>query len=699
MKAGCSIRENGINEDHDPASTQNTLPGINEDHDPASTQNTLPGLNLESSYPTDKGSFDNEVTDSIKRSILLFGPCRPNIEFPGTNLRGTIRRFSSNYYFMSTKMGSRIPRAWLCYSVILDKVYCEVCWLFANRSNSSFTPEWIDGINDWQHLSQKVKSHEQNSLIHLEATKLRTVWLKNGTIDKELETQISNEAKLVNLLAEFDPVLQTLLNNKENHIKYLSPTIQNELIGILGSIKIKESFLGFFEIHYHGAVDYKNLISQLLHNLGLDINKCKGQGYDGASVMSGIYSGLQKRINDIVPNAMYVHCCAHNLNLVVCDAAKSSDKAMRFFETVQSVFNFFGGSAPRWALLALGEDNATAVRKKVLKKVCATRWEARHNAVFALKERFVDVLKTLTVISLTSKKNEEIVQSKTLQKKIENIEFILLLCVWENILRSVQPVSKCLQSNDINIQNACYLLQQTIGTLEHLRENYDSVLNTAKCICNKWGITTQSVSKRQRYAKLYFDEVDGDRRLNVTEDNFKIKIFLPIIDTALAQLHNRFTGLNEVMNTFEFLNPSKLKNSEESSIIKSSYDFVLKYKSDINSDFTRQVLSITTLIGPEQSDIRDLINFIIQNDMACSFPDVLTACLIFLTIPVTVASAERSFSKLKLIKNYLRNSMSQNRLSNIAILNIERSRTDELDIEKIIDNFANAKARKKNFLC
>ncbi|XP_025191891.1 uncharacterized protein LOC112592118 [Melanaphis sacchari] len=153
------------------------------------------------------------------------------------------------------------------------------------------------------------------------------------------------------------------------------------------------------------------------------------------------------------------------------------------------------------------------------------------------------------------------------------------------------------------------------------------------------------------------------------------------------------------MNTFEFLNPSKLKNSVESSIIKSSYDFVLKYKSDINSDFTRQVLSITTLIGPEQSDIRDLINFIIQNDMACSFPDVLTACLIFLTIPVTVASAERSFSKLKLIKNYLRNSMSQNRLSNIAILNIERSRTDELDIEKIIDNFANAKARKKNFLC
>jgi len=84
--------------------------------------------------------------------------------------------------------------------------------------------------------------------------------------------------------------------------------------------------------------------------------------------------------------------------------------------------------------------------------------------------------------------------------------------------------------------------------------------------------------------------------------------------------------------------------------------------------------------------------------MACSFPDVLTACLIFLTIPITVASAKRSFSKLKLIKNYLRNSMSQNRLSNIVILNIERSRTDELDIEKIIDNLLMLKQEKK-ILC
>jgi hypothetical protein len=64
-------------------------------------------------------------------------------------------------------------------------------------------------------------------------------------------------------------------------------------------------------------------------------------------------------------------------------------------------------------------------------------------------------------------------------------------------------------------------------------------------------------------------------------------------------------------------------------------------------------------------------------------------------MPITVTGAERSFSKLKLIKNYLRNSCGQERLSSIAILNIEKERTKSINIEKIIDHLAKAKSRKK----
>jgi len=99
--------------------------------------------------------------------------------------------------------------------------------------------------------------------------------------------------------------------------------------------------------------------------------------------MSGIHFGVKNRIINIVPNAFYVHCCAHYLYLVISDAAKTSQKIVSFFSTVvHDVFNFICGSASRWALLALGDEQACKVSKKTLKKVCPTRWEARHDAVF-----------------------------------------------------------------------------------------------------------------------------------------------------------------------------------------------------------------------------------------------------------------------------------------------------------------------------
>ena len=50
-------------------------------------------------------------------------------------------------------------------------------------------------------------------------------------------------------------------------------------------------------------------------------------------------------------------------------------------------------------------------------------------------------------------------------------------------------------------------------------------------------------------------------------------------------------------------------------------------------------------------------------------------------MPVSVATAERSFSKRKIIKNYLRSTMGQNRLSNLAIISIESDLLKELDTQ------------------
>ena len=66
----------------------------------------------------------------------------------------------------------------------------------------------------------------------------------------------------------------------------------------------------------------------------------------------------------------------------------------------------------------------------------------------------------------------------------------------------------------------------------------------------------------------------------------------------------------------------------------------------------------------------------------------------FCTLPVTVASAERSFSKLKLVKNFLRSTMGQERLSDLAMLSIEAEIARCVEFQDIINDFATKKAQK-----
>lgn len=80
--------------------------------------------------------------------------------------------------------------------------------------------------------------------------------------------------------------------------------------------------------------------------------------------------------------------------------------------------------------------------------------------------------------------------------------------------------------------------------------------------------------------------------------------------------------------------------------------------------------------------------------VSSAFADDVTAFVLFLTLPVTVASAERSFSKLKIIKSYVRNSMGQNRLCDLSLLAIEASRAKMMTTDLLINEFAEMKARR-----
>ena len=98
-----------------------------------------------------------------------------------------------------------------------------------------------------------------------------------------------------------------------------------------------------------------------------------------------------------------------------------------------------------------------------------------------------------------------------------------------------------------------------------------------------------------------------------------------------------------------------------------------------------------------QIDENTLINVLNYLERLDSFPNVYIAYRILLAITVTVASAERSFSKFKLIKSYLRSTMSQEKLSGLAVLSVEKEMLKALKYKNLISNFASQKVRKIDF--
>ena len=76
------------------------------------------------------------------------------------------------------------------------------------------------------------------------------------------------------------------------------------------------------------------------------------------------------------------------------------------------------------------------------------------------------------------------------------------------------------------------------------------------------------------------------------------------------------------------------------------------------------------------------------------FPSVSKAYLLMLTAPVTVAKGERTFSKLKTVKNVYRSRMLDERLDDLIVLTCERDIVDSLDLTSLVTSWSVLKNRR-----
>lgn len=71
-----------------------------------------------------------------------------------------------------------------------------------------------------------------------------------------------------------------------------------------------------------------------------------------------------------------------------------------------------------------------------------------------------------------------------------------------------------------------------------------------------------------------------------------------------------------------------------------------------------------------------------------TYPNLYKLLQVALSIPISSATCERSFSSMRRIKNWLRSSMAQDRFTFLSILNIERDITNKVNVDDIVNKFA-----------
>jgi len=107
-------------------------------------------------------------------------------------------------------------------------------------------------------------------------------------------------------------------------------------------LDVRERFVMFVDCsECRDANGITRLLMETADKAGLGDVSIVAQAYDGASVMSGKDNGVQKQIRDIHPAAIYIHCMAHKLNLVIVASCMTTRHIVTFFSNLQSLYVCF----------------------------------------------------------------------------------------------------------------------------------------------------------------------------------------------------------------------------------------------------------------------------------------------------------------------------------------------------------------------
>ncbi|CAF1148768.1 unnamed protein product [Rotaria sordida] len=694
-----------------------------EEPDTLNSSDINQNLNVIDSHPStheiDIGfqlSLRTTLTNETKYQLLT-KPFRPDkkYKFPDQREKGAAPR-----RFMATWLDQH---SFLVYSPYYEGAYCSGCSLFSPlasyKSNVLFVNYPCSRFGHLKHFSKYMKTH-LNSKNHKLGEDIISIREHLDTVEA------SSGSKFIALLKQRidagDQILQSHLENGNRNSTYTSSSIQNEIIELIHghilsaildrlgpttlysiivdgttdsanieqlcfliryvdqhSLEIREDFLAFIPTTSSTGEAIAEHILSCLKKFGLPLTNCIGQAYDGASCMSGIFNGCQAIIKRFCPDAEYMHCSSHALNLALIDSS-SSHFIRNMYGIVKSIITFFNDSPKRSNALKYeierpDNDYLVLSKKKRLLSLCETRWVERNVAIETFLELYIPISNTLDTLRIGGDST-----SQQLYHPINCFETIISTCIACFLLGEVTPLSRLLQTPTIDFGIAHHHVLSLLKTFD--TREADTV-NSFKNIVFEQAKEIAKELLIQPTAPRTYQRRHGQDILD-PEEFYRDQVFLPFL-----------------------LRIQILTQLRPEHITSTSYSITELYKKLTDNFFDRlpRPLQLFGELERWRNECIGLMNK--PNYINLWMNDLLLKCdpilypkinylLVFLaTLPVTTSSAERAFSSLKRIKTYCRSTMGKNRLNGLAAASIHKS--VEIDANKILDLFVKKHPRRLDF--
>ncbi|KAK7126225.1 hypothetical protein R3I93_021571 [Phoxinus phoxinus] len=331
-----------------------------------------------------------------------------------------------------------------------------------------------------------------------------------------------------------------------------------------------------------------------------------------------------------------------------------------------------------------------------LKTLSDTRWASRKQATEAVIQSLPAILKALNRIQQHHNSTPKAAsEADGLLSKLSTFEFIFMLVFWNDLLKRTYILSNYLQKESLDVNTAVDLLDSTVAQIRELRteEAFDSMENTARNMAKESDAATKFVEQRVRKRKRHFDEDAEDDQIEDSRRRFKADIYFYILDVFVGQFESRFSDFKKMAKLFAVLCPKRFEHPDAE---EKMLELARFYSEDMPKpeDAVEEFRSFRALYSELKMDLTTdaVLPFLIANDMDRAYPHLTILHKIYKTLPISSASAERSFSRLRLIKTYLRSCMDEAKLSNLTLLCVERD--IHIDKDKVVGRFATMKERR-----